>query len=321
MSFSTSRRLATVAVVTAAAVAGMAVPAYAAGTLTGVGWSTSQPQPGATGVRYTWTFTTATTGTIKHVFLTVPTGTGVPGSITVSDLYGLTTGTATLTGSTVDFVVTSAASVSAGTGVLISLSGFTNTSTAGAYSSVISTQDTAAPTIDTATGNTVTFNDTSTAVTVVVAQSTAFSSNTTGFTMLMDPSVPSLATQTKDVVLTVATNAANGYTLGTRISQQPLGQARGATLPAVAGSVGSPVTAGTDTFGYTVSAHTGVGTVQGSMGGGYAGYTTAGYAVPFAAFGPTNGDTVTLTNQAKIDYLLKADTYGASITYSVTPSY
>ncbi|MEV6346716.1 hypothetical protein [Actinoplanes sp. NPDC051851] len=326
MLLTAKRRIAAAAAVATVATLAVAAPAYAA-ALSSVGWSVSQPQPGTSSVRYTWTFTTATTGTIADVTMSVPSGT-TGASLTVGDLYGLSTGTASLnTGTnTVTFTVTTPASVAAGTGVLISLDGFTNTSTANSYSSVVTTEVSGPATLDSGTSNTVAINDTSTAVKVVVAQSTAFSSDTTTFGLVMDPSVSALQTQTHDVALTVATNAANGYTLRTQINHQPLGANRGGTLGAVSGTVaGSNSSPGADTFGYTVHSSTsssGSGSVQGQIGTGYAGYTAGTWSSSiYTSTGPTNSDAITLRNRAQVDYLLKADDYNASITYSVTPSY
>lgn len=319
-------RRAIVAVVAAVGVLGVVSPAHAA-AFTNVSWSVSQPQPSSTSVRYTWSFTTATTGTVASVTFTVPAGTtGV--ALTPIDVYGVSAGTAALnTGTnTVTYTVTTPASIASGTGVLISLDGFTNTAAAGTYASSETTLTAGAATIDTGTSNSVGINTSTTAVTVVVARSTSFSSDTTGFTMLMDPSVAALADQSHVVNLAIATNAAHGYTLSTKLLTQQLTGLTNPTSSFTAASAGiaTGVASGSfanNRFGYTQTG-TGVGTVQGAglLAAGYVGYTTGG-EVSFSAAGPTNGDTVAVTNRAKINYLQPADTYAGSIVYTVTPSY
>lgn len=317
-------RLAIVAATTAAGVVGVVTPASAA-AFTNVSWSLSQPQPGSTAVRYTWSFTTATTGTVASVTFTVPSGT-TGAALTPVDVYGVSAGTAALnTGTnTVTYTVTTPASIASGTSVLISIDGFTNTATAGTYASAETTLTAGAATIDTGNSNSVGINTSTTAVTVVVARSTSFSSDTTGFNMLMDPSVAALTDQTKVVNLAIATNAAHGYTLTTKLDQQLTGSTNAtSTFTAISAGVATGVASGSfpsNRFGYTETG-TGVGTVTGAgFATGYVGYTTAG-EVSFTATGPTNADTVALTNRAKINYLQPADTYLGTITYTVTPSY
>lgn len=317
------RRLAAVATAASVVLLGTAVPAHAA-TFANVAWSVSQPQPSTAGVRYTWSFTTVDPGTIASVTFTVPPGT--TGTPTVDEVYGLGGGTVALnTGTdTVTYTVSAPAAVTGGTGVLVSIGGMTNTATPGTYASAITTLTAGATTIDNGNSNSVAVNNSTTNVTVVVARSTSFTSNTTAFTMVMDPSVSGLADQTKAVTLTVATNAANGYSLSTRVNQQLTGVANTSkTIAAASNGVGTGVTVGAfaaNTFGYTVSAAGAVGTPQGQAGTHYVGYTTSNQA-PFAATAPTNGDTIVVTNRAKIDHLQAADRYLGTITYTVTPNY
>ena len=164
-------RLAVLAAAATTATVAVAAPAYAA-ALTNVSWSLSNPQPSSTSVRYTWSFTTATTGTIASVTFTVPAGTaGVP---SVVDVYGLTGGSAALVGTTVTYTVTTPASVASGTSILVSLDGFTNTGTANsAYTSTVTTVVGGVNT-DTAASSAVGINSNTTAVNVVVARSTGW---------------------------------------------------------------------------------------------------------------------------------------------------
>ena len=318
-----ARRLAAVMALALALVGLTASAAQAAG-LTNVVWSVSKPNPSSTSVRYSWVFTTATLGTIASIQFTVPAGTA-GAALTPVDYYGIGVGTASLAGTTVTYTVTAPASVAAGVNVLISIDGFTNTATPGTYASTVTTRTNVPATIDTAGSGNVSINTNTTGVTVVVARSASFSNDTTSFTMLMDPSVASLSDQTHAVNLSVATNAANGYTLTTKVNQQLTGTANpGKTFAAVSTGIATGVASGSfpaNQFGYTASG-SGVGTVQGAGfgGGGYVGYTTGG-EVPFSSTGPTLADTITLTNRAKVNALQSADTYTGTITYTVTPSY
>ena len=304
------------------AAVGLAIPASAA-PLTNVGWSISKPHPGDPAARYSWNFTTASAGTVKSVAFDVPPGTA-GSSLSVADIYGLTAGgTASLTGNTVTYTLGSGLSVSSGVNVLVSIDGFTNTATPGTYASTVTTQTAAPATIDTAGSNSVSINNNSTAVTVRVARSTGFSLSTGSFTMLLDPSVPALTDRTQPVSLSVMTNAANGYTLDTRIDHQLQGSG-GATMAAASSGKAtgfSGVAFPVNSFGYAAGV-TGVGTVTGAGfgSGGYVGYTTAGESV-VSASGPTNLDTITLTNRARVDFLQKSDAYTGTVTYTVTPSY
>ena len=302
---------------------GAAVPAQAL-ALTNVAWSLSKPNPASTAVRYTWSFTTASAGTVASITFSVPAGTTGP-ALSVVDYYGVGVGTASLnTGTnTVTFSVTAPAAIAAGVNVLVSMDGFVNTNTAGTYASTVTTRTNVPATIDTAGSSNVTINTNTTLATVVVARATTFSNDTTGFTLLMDPSLPALADQSYPVHLAVATNSGTGYTLGVKVDHQLTGVAPANTFAAVSAGVATGVASGSfpaNKFGYAVSG-TGVGTVQGAgLATGYVGYTT-GYETVFSATGPTSSDAITITNRAKIGYQQSADTYTATITYTVSPTY
>ncbi|GAA4961146.1 hypothetical protein [Actinoplanes utahensis] len=319
----TRQRVAAVVALAIGAVLATAPPAHAA-ALTSVSWATSQPQPNAANVRYTWTFTTATTSPndLAAVTMTVPVGT-TSGVLSVADFYGIGAGSVALVGNVVTYTVAlPAASIAAGTPILISIDGFINSGTPGDATSTVTTQDSVGnATIDSAASNTLTFSNSSTAVTVVVPRSTAFTSDTTGITMLMDPSVTALATQTRDVSLTVKTNAINGYTLQTRINQQ-LTTSGGTVLSAVAGTVGASVPApAANSFGYTISSASRAAAVQGQLATGYAGYDHLAPANIAVYGGATNSDTYVLRNRAAVNHLQATGKYTGSITYTVLPSY
>jgi hypothetical protein len=323
MDLSLLGRLAAVTVLAVGALTAVAGPASAAG-LTPVGWSVSKPHPGDTAVRYTWNFTTATSSVISSVTFTVPPGTPTDTALSVVDAYGVGAGTVTIVGSTVTYSVTNPSSVAGGVSVLISIGGFTNTTTAGIYASTVTTDNGGA--VDTGNSNNVTISPNSTDVVVVVAKSTAFTLDTTNFALQMDPTVAALADRSRAVVLTVATNASLGYALNARIDRQLTGAGHADVLAAA--STGQAVVLGAglipvNRFGYGVSVGGGgVGTVQGAgfADGGVAGYTIAGEDVVVAT-APTNGDVVTVTNRARIDYRQPAAVYTATVTYTVTPSY
>lgn len=307
--------------------AALVVPATAASAaaLTSVGWSVSRPHPGDTAARYTWSFTTATSGSIKSVTMDVPAGTA-GAALTVADAYGISAGgTANLAGTTVTYTMGAPVAVAAGVTVMLALDGFTNTATPGSYASTVTTRDNGAATIDTAGSNSVAISNNSTAVTVKVARSTGFTLSSNAFTLPLDPSVPALADRNYALTITVATNAASGYNLDTRIDHQLVGTANpGVNMSASSAGKATGYTGGSfpvNTFGYNVAV-TGTGAVSGAgfAGTGYVGYTVPGETVVTAA-GPTNGDTVTVTNRAKVDFLAKADSYTGTVTYTVTPSY
>ena len=76
----------------AAAVSVIGAPAASAAALTTVNWSVSNNQAGATGVVYSYSFKTATAGTIGKIVLTV-SGSGLAGTPTIVKNYGVPAGT------------------------------------------------------------------------------------------------------------------------------------------------------------------------------------------------------------------------------------
>ena len=188
-----------------------AAPAGAA-ALTNVSWSVSNNQVSTTNVTYAFSFTAATTGTIKTITMAV-SGAGLAGAPAISRNFGVGAGSVARAGQTITYTVTAAVSVSAGIPIYLEFSGLTNSGTAGSYTTVITTQTAAPATIDTATSPAVTLAANNTAVTVTVAKSLTFTINNTAFELDLDPSLPALADQTSNVGLTVQTNAHSGYTL------------------------------------------------------------------------------------------------------------
>ena len=179
--------------------------------------------------------------------------------------------------------------------------------------------------MDTATSsNSVALSNNSTVVTVVVARSTSFTSDTTSFGMLMDPSIATLTDKTRAVVLTVRTNANTGYTLATKTNQQLSdGVNTILAVPTTVSTASNSFTA--NHFGYAVAVAPGASSLATALGGlitsgYYAGYTLAGEDA-VSSTTRTNGDTITITNRAKLDYMQVANTYTGTITYTVTPNY
>jgi hypothetical protein len=118
---------------------------FGAGSLLGAQWSSTSAVGGTTGVSYTYSFTTATTAVLSSVTMTVPPGTG--GTPAVGTVSGVPSGgTVVLSASsntlTYSFAPTAvAASVVAS----IQLTGLTNTSSVGVYSSLLATNTAFAP--------------------------------------------------------------------------------------------------------------------------------------------------------------------------------
>jgi hypothetical protein len=310
------------ALVTLGAVALPASPASAA-ALTKMSWAVSNNQVGATAVKYSYEFSTATAGTIKTITFVV-SGSGLAGTPTITRNYGIGAGTVARAGQTITYTVTTAVAVAAGTPVYLELSGLTNSATAASYTTAITTQTAAPATIDTGTPAAVTLAANNTAVTVTIAQSLTFTIDKTAFELDLDPSLPALADQTAAVNLTVQTNANSGYSLSAGDSASGLqSSATGnPVIPKVsAGKATSLAWPGAGYWGYTVSA-TGATADAAFSGGRYAGYAAAGEQIASHATS-TGGvaDSLTLTNRVAIDFGVAAGIYSDLLTYTVTPNY
>lgn len=311
------------AVLLATCIAALQAGTAAAATPTNMSWTVSSNQVGATNTTYSYSFTTATTGTIKFITFAV-SGSGLAGTPAISRAYGIGAGTVARSGQTITYTVTTPVSVSAGIPIYIALSGLTNSSTAGSYTTVVTTQTSAPATIDTGTTPAVTLASNNTAVTVSLAQSLTFGVNVTAFELDMDPSLPALADQTATVGLTVQTNANSGYTLAVADSAAGL-QSSGTGNPTIAkastGKATSVAWPGAPAWGYTV---TGTGaTIDAAFSGSkYAGYTAGGETIA-SRTGPTGAgtDSITIANRVAINYAVPAGTYSDTVTYTVTPNY
>ena len=323
---SLSRRMAVVAVLALAATTMIGVTSASASALTKTTWSVSNNQTGAPGVTYTFEFTTATAGASKTVTATVPPGTTV-GTIGVGQIWGLDAGgTPTLAGDTLTYTLGTAQTVAANVPLYIEFTGLTNTSTAtDTATSTVSTND-ATAVIDTATSPAVAFGAASTVATVQIPKSLTFTNDTPSFNLQLDPSLTALSTVSKDVTLTVKTNAGTGYTLAAKDT----GLVSGSNTIAVAstGVATGVASIPANTFGVSAIktiAGGSLAAIQGAglaVSGNFVGYTTGGETF-LSATKPTGNtaDSLVLTNQVKIDYNAPAGTYTDSITYTAAPVY
>ena len=328
--------MAVVAVLALAATTMIGVSSASAAStgLTNTTWTVSDNQTGAAGVIYTFEFTTATAGTIKSVTATVPKDTAV-GTVGFGQVWGLGAGAASFAGTTLTYTLTTAQAVAANVPLYIEFTGLTNTPTAGDNTSTVTTMDGSGTpvAIDTATSSSVSFGAASTAVTVQVPKSLTFTNNTPSFTLQLDPSLPALSTVSKDVTLTVKTNAGQGYTLAAKDSGLKATGANSATYTLAAASTGvaNGVASGSfaaNTFGVSATKSITGGSlaaIQGaglSVAGNFVGYTTTGETF-LSGSKPTGNtaDSLVLTNQVKIDYNTPGGTYTDSITYTATPTY
>ncbi|MDR3661877.1 MAG: hypothetical protein P4L86_16090, partial [Mycobacterium sp.] len=203
-------RLALVGLVAVTGLIVLVPTAASAAALTKTSWAVSNSQTGKTGVTYSFAFTTATAATVTAVTMTVPAGTA--GTVAAGTVYGIGAGTVSLAANTLTYTVTTPIAVAAGIPVYISFTGLTNTTTAGSYTSTITTQKTGPVTVDTAATASVTFGSSSTGVTVTVGQTLTFTNSAPTLTIAVDPTSLNNV-QSQPVVLTVQTNAASGYTL------------------------------------------------------------------------------------------------------------
>ncbi len=117
----------------------------------------SSAGPGATGVDYTYTFTTGSTSELDSVTMTVPAGTGgSPAVGTVTPAAVAAGGSVSFTDGTLTYSFTPG-TVDAGTPVSIEITGLVNTTVAGSYTSDITTVDAGSP-VDSGTTPAVSFS-------------------------------------------------------------------------------------------------------------------------------------------------------------------
>ncbi|MEA2510373.1 MAG: hypothetical protein QOG21_2455 [Actinomycetota bacterium] len=308
-------------------VAGLLVVPVAANAaaLTTVNWAVSNNQVSATGVTYSYSFKTATAaGVVGKVVFTV-SGAGLAGVPAITKTYGIGAGTVARVGQVITYTVTAPVAIAAGIPIYIELSGLTNGTPAGSYTTSVATQTAGAVAIDgPTTSNAVVYGGNNTAVTVTIDKSLTFTVDTTAFELDMDPSLPALADQSQAVGITVQTNANSGYTLAVNDNAAGLISAASGT-PTIADVSSSKATSvvwpATPAFGYRVTA-TGATADSAFNGTKWAGYVAGGDQVASHATA-TGGtpDTITITNRVAIDFSVQATTFTDTITYTATPNY
>lgn len=309
-----TRRLVAVCLAGVFVLLGVAAPVQAA-PLTAVNWAIDRGLVDDTGVRYTWTFTTATTQTISSVSFTVPSGTSDSG-LALGDVFGLGAGTASRSGTTVTYAVTSPVSIPANTPILIAISGFTNTSTAGTYTSSV-TAGSDGPT----TSSSVSVAPNTDTVAIDVLPGLSFSSNKA----LVNFNFGSGSTASDSSTFHVRSNAANGYSLFA--SATPLSSGGGATIPMISTTPATGATAGafpaSGAWGFSVSSVTsgGAGALNpaGVLATQYANASSSSLIVSQA--GTTNDDVVNMAYYGRISASQAAGQYTSKITYTAIPSY
>src|SRR5437763_15039476 len=109
-----------------------------AAALTNLSWTVTNNQVSATSVTYSYSFKTATTGTIKSITFAV-SGAGLAGTPAIARNFGIGAGTVARSGQTITYTVTSAVSVQAGIPIYLEFSALTNSGTAGSYTTTVTT--------------------------------------------------------------------------------------------------------------------------------------------------------------------------------------
>lgn len=300
---------------------------FVGGSLPGLTWQTANPQVQASGVSYTWTFTTASSSVLTGVQMTVPNGTSYTGtspSVGGATSAPFSTGaSATLAGTTLTLSFT-AASVSAGTPVTIQIGGLVNTSAAGSYTSVVTTED-GASSIDTGTSGGLWFLPIPTSgqfQNACPAPPLACATSAGGGTQLILVAIPGGPAATASVVLSVTANDTAGYRV----------QAETSTLPRSGG--GSPLaeapTSGAATLPSDALAATASLAGSGSSGAAlcppygsatpYVGYASSPLSI-WHATGSTGAgtDTVTMTATVQVGITQPAGSYTGTISYELEP--
>ncbi|HTU71921.1 MAG TPA: hypothetical protein VMG38_00240 [Trebonia sp.] len=186
------------------------IPQAGAATLATAVWSASSTVTGATGASYTYSFTAATSASLSSVTMTVPAGTGGTPAVGTVSPGSLAGGTVSLVGSTLTYSF-AATQVGLGTAVSIQVSGLTNTSTAGTYTSQVTTRN-GASAVD--TGPTGPFAFTGTALTspTLTASSSTVGAASASYTYAFTTTSPGLITS---VTMTVPPGTGGSPIVGT----------------------------------------------------------------------------------------------------------
>jgi len=204
-----ARALAGVLMVAVTCLFGGASPASAA-TLASATWSSSSTLTSATGASYSYSFTTATAASLSSVTMTVPTGTGGTPVVGTVSPYSLAGGTASLSGTTLTYTFT-AAQVGVNTAVSIQLSGLTNTSTTGSYTSTVTTMN-GTSAVDTGTTGSFAFAGTVLSSPTWTASSSTVGATGTSYTYAFTETAARLVTA---ITMTVPPGTGGSPTVGT----------------------------------------------------------------------------------------------------------
>lgn len=153
--------------------------------------SVSNNQTSATDVRYTFQYTTGSSGTVADLLFTVPSDT--TGTPTIVGNYGIGAGSVTLGSDPdfafVDYTVTTPVSIAAGTPILIEIGGLTNTASAQSWSALYVSQNGTGDLIDgpgTVDSPAISFSSSNTVMTVEIAKTLTFENDNSGFDLLMN---------------------------------------------------------------------------------------------------------------------------------------
>jgi hypothetical protein len=292
----------------------LAQPALAASTPAQASWAVSNDQAGAAAVDYSFLSTTATTGVIKTVTVTV-SGARLGGTPAVVLVYGIGAGAVTIGGQVITYSVSVPVTIDAGTPVFLQLSGLTNPA-AGGYTATIATASADGTTISGGTTAAVTFGADSTAKSVVVAPSLTFTLTTTPAAPTRDPRLSALVDQSYTSIITVLTNANSGYTLTVtrRVTASMRGAAAWPGAPAD-GTVYTVTGTGPGDAGFSINAAF-------ARGARYASEPNTGTIVAqsTSATGAA-ANTIAVTYWTAPVSAALAGTFTDLLSYTVTPDY
>jgi hypothetical protein len=328
-----------------------------ANTLTTAGATISDSRAGRTATTHSFTFTTATTATIKTIdfqYCTTFSGacTGPSGLVLGSALgsvSGVGAGTAVVASNTVTYTITSATSVNSGTAISVPFTNVTNPTGINTSSFVrITTKDNGAATIDTATVAFAVLDTNSLAVSASIDPTFTFTvagvnsgGTVNGATTNISTTATSIpfgvlssgSTKIAAHDLSVTTNALNGYTITVKGATSPVLNSGAQNIDEFTGTNASPSTwsspagssasVNTGFFGYTTNDATlGTGTANRFTSGGtkWAGTTTSPLEIAFSSAGITS-EVTRVGWQAEVNAIQPQGSYSGTVIIVATPSY
>jgi hypothetical protein len=291
-------------------------------------WWTSDSTAGHGGATYAWNTITASPANLQRVTVTLPTGT-TTGGAALGAVYGLPPGgTLSVAATTVTYTAPFPVSVDPGVRLYLSVTGLGNTAVSGAYASMVTTYDSSGTAVDAANAGALSIGAAGSFLPALprTASATTGPAGPAGLVLTLSPSSAGAADRTADLAVSAVTDAARGYSL---FVQSTSVTGTTGTLAALTGTVSAAVPAASftvDRIGYTVTSMSGTGTVQGGLAtGGYAGplaigSTTSG-SDAVRASAPAAGDTAVVRLRARVDYLIPAGTYTATVSVVLLPAY